>query len=51
MISYATIGVNSIEKVLPFYDAIMEVLGHQRIYLTEKWIGYGLADGTYMAKI
>jgi catechol 2,3-dioxygenase-like lactoylglutathione lyase family enzyme len=51
MISYVTIGVNSIEAALPFYDAVMEVLGHERVFLTDTWIGYGLADGVYMPKI
>lgn len=51
MISYVTIGVNSIEAALPFYDAVMAVLGHERVFLTDSWIGYGLADGLYMPKV
>ena len=51
MISYATIGVDSIERVLPFYDAIMAVLGHRRIHLSDSWIGYAPADGSYMPRL
>lgn len=51
MISYITIGVNDIQRAKPFYDAVLGTLGHTRIYETETWLGYSLADGSYMPRI
>jgi len=51
VISYVTIGVNDIERVKAFYDAVLGALGHVRIFETESWLGYSLADGSYMPRI
>lgn len=51
MISYVTIGVNDIERVVGFYDAALGALGHQRIFRTETWLGYADERGAYMPRI
>ncbi len=51
MISYVTIGVNDIQRVMAFYDAVLGTLGHERIFETESWLGYSLSDGSYMPRI
>lgn len=51
MISYVTIGVNDIQRVVKFYDAVLGTLGHERIFETESWLGYSLSDGSYMPRI
>lgn len=51
MISYVTIGVNDIQRVIGFYDAILGTLGAERIFETETWLGYAPSDGAYMPRI
>ena len=51
MISYVTIGVDDIQRAMTFYDAVLGTLGHKRIYAADGWLGYSLADGSYMPRI
>lgn len=44
MISYVTIGADDIARAKRFYDAVLLPLGHQAIYETNSWLGYGQAD-------
>jgi catechol 2,3-dioxygenase-like lactoylglutathione lyase family enzyme len=45
VISYVTIGSNDIERARRFYDPVLAVFGHKRIYTREDWLGYGPEDG------
>lgn len=51
MISYVTIGVNDIPSARRFYDAVLGVLGHRRVYETHDWLGYTDARGSYTPRI
>lgn len=45
MFSHITLGTNDLAKTEPFYDAIMAVLAHPKIYSEENAIGYGSLTG------
>lgn len=41
MIGYVTIGALDVEGALPFYDAVLGAIGHERQFLDGGWAGYG----------
>ena len=41
MLGYATIGTNDMSRAMPFYDAVMEALGHGRFFTAATHVGYG----------
>lgn len=49
MISYVTIGTNSLEKSLPFYDAIFKELGAKRLMESPRGAFYGDGKGPMLA--
>lgn len=42
LLDHASISVKSIESCVDFYDAIMNVLGCEKVYQTERSLGYGM---------
>lgn len=42
LLDHVSISVNSIESCVDFYDAIMDALGCEKVYQTEKSLGYGV---------
>ena len=40
MLLYITIGTNDVARATPFYDAVMQALGYQRLFTGEAEIGY-----------
>ncbi|MDP6876788.1 MAG: VOC family protein [Alphaproteobacteria bacterium] len=47
MFSHVTVGTNDFERAVPFYDAVMAVLGHDRFISGEGYIGYGQQSGSH----
>lgn len=45
MFSHVTLGTNDFERAIPFYDAVMEVLGHPTLFRFETAVAYGEATG------
>lgn len=45
MFSHVTIGTNDIGRARPFYDAIMDVLGHRVLIDNPAFVAYGEASG------
>ncbi|WP_037076103.1 VOC family protein [Pseudonocardia spinosispora] len=41
MLDHVSITVDDLEAAVRFYDAVMGVLGHDRVHLTDKAAGYG----------
>lgn len=41
MIGYVTIGALDVEGAVPFYDAVLSAIGHERQFLDGGWAGYG----------
>lgn len=45
MFSYMMIGTNHLDRAVPFYEAVMTVLGHKRIQDgDERWASWGEPD-------
>ena len=42
LLDHASISVKSIESCVDFYDAIMNILGCEKVYQTERSLGYGM---------
>ena len=52
MFDHLSIAVRSVERVEPFYDAVMAALGHPKVGSNEGWIGYGLrADSAHPTRV
>ena len=49
MIGYATIGSNDLEKAKSFYDAVLQPLGGQRAFASERMQGYAGKAGAMLA--
>jgi catechol 2,3-dioxygenase-like lactoylglutathione lyase family enzyme len=41
MIDYVTLGTNDLARAAAFYDAIAAILGHQRMFETERVVTWG----------
>ena len=41
MIAYSTLGTNSMERSVAFYDAVFEAIGGKRELTTDEWVQYG----------
>jgi len=41
MIAYSTLGTNSMERSVAFYDAVFEAIGGRRELTTDEWVQYG----------
>ena len=37
MIGYVTLGTNDLARAAAFYDEIARILGHARMFETERW--------------
>jgi catechol 2,3-dioxygenase-like lactoylglutathione lyase family enzyme len=44
MIGYVCIGTNNLDKAIPFYDAVLGILGATQTYKGERGIGWGIPD-------
>ncbi len=49
MIGYATIGSNDLERAKAFYDAVLQPLGGQRAFASDRMQGYAGAGGAMLA--
>lgn len=45
MYSHVTLGTNDFARALPFYQAVMDVLGHPVLFQGDGMIAYGEATG------
>ncbi len=41
MIGYVTMGTNDLERAAAFYDGIANILGHQRMFETDRVVTWG----------
>ena len=48
MINYVIIGTNRFDEAVAFHGAILTDMGAQRVYTTEKSVGWGWGLGTAM---
>jgi hypothetical protein len=48
MIDYVTVGANDLARSAAFYDAIARVLGHARMFETERMVAWGTPEKTAM---
>jgi catechol 2,3-dioxygenase-like lactoylglutathione lyase family enzyme len=50
MFAHISIGVSDLERSVVFYDAVMEALGHERLFgdLEEGFMAYGPEDGFFI---
>ncbi len=46
MISYFMLGTNNFDKAMAFYDALMDDMGAQKVYATDRLAGWGWGIGT-----
>src|SRR5262245_31199977 len=51
MIGYVTLGTNDLERSAAFYDEIAGILGHSRVYTTERTVGWGAAGKNVMMSV
>jgi predicted lactoylglutathione lyase len=45
MLGYVTLGTNDLERACAFYDALMESIGHTRIFDEDGFVAWGGAEG------
>ena len=48
MIDYVTVGTNDLARSAAFYDEIARVLGHARMFETERMVAWGTPEKTAM---
>ena len=48
MIDYVTVGTNDLARAAAFYDTIAEILGHSRMFETERMVAWGTPGKTAM---
>ena len=48
MIGYVTLGNNDLARAAAFYDAIAGILGHSRMFETERMVAWGTPGKTAM---
>lgn len=48
MINYVIVGTNRFEEAIAFHHAILTEMGAERVYATEKSVGWGWGLGTAM---
>ncbi|WP_239025060.1 VOC family protein [Rhodoligotrophos defluvii] len=41
LIMYTTLGVRDVRRAIPFYDAVLGVLGHRRRSTSDEWVAWG----------
>ena len=48
MIGYVTLGTNDLARSAAFYDEIAKILGHSRMFETERMVAWGTPEETPM---
>ena len=48
MIGYVTLGTNDLARAAAFYDEIARILGHSRMFETERMVAWGTPGKTAM---
>ena len=48
MIGYVTLGTNDLARSAAFYDEIAKILGHSRMFETERMVAWGTPEKTPM---
>jgi catechol 2,3-dioxygenase-like lactoylglutathione lyase family enzyme len=48
MIGYVTLGTNDLARSAAFYDEIAKILGHSRMFETERMVAWGTPEKTAM---
>ncbi len=48
MINYVNVGTNRFDEAVAFHDAILTDMGAERVYATDKSVGWGWGLGTAM---
>jgi catechol 2,3-dioxygenase-like lactoylglutathione lyase family enzyme len=48
VINYVMVGSNKFEKATAFYEALMSEMGAERVYATDRNVGWGWGIGTSM---
>jgi catechol 2,3-dioxygenase-like lactoylglutathione lyase family enzyme len=48
MIGYVTLGTNDLARAAAFYDEIAKILGHSRMFETERMVAWGTPEKTAM---